>query len=395
MSEPSSLSPAARAGLQKVQRLALPLASLGLVTLAVGAFVDPRRALTNLLVGAVLVLGLSVGGMVVLALNTVANAGWHVVMKRVFEGFGAFLPIAALLLLAALLPSLHVLYEWAHPAAAHDRLLAAKSAYLNVPFFLVRTGLALGLWLLFVQRLRRLSLRQDREGGVALTAAAVRWSAGFLVIFAITYCMTAFDWLMSLEARWFSTVFGLYNVVGVLQSTMAATTIVVVLARRAGLLPQVTDAHLHDVGKLLFAFSTLWAYLWFSQFMLIWYANLPEETVYFEARWTGGWTPVFFGTLIINWALPFVLLISRKAKRNGAFVAGVAALVLVGRWLDLYQMAAPASFPQRPSLPGPLELAGFIGPLALFAFFVARTFGRVPLVARHDPYLAESLHHHS
>jgi hypothetical protein len=292
--------------------------------------------------------------------------------------------------LAAIGPGLPVLYEWARPT--QDPLLHEKAAYLNVPFFLGRAVVALGVWWLFSAKLRALSRRQDEAGGQA--ASSVRWSAAFMVVFAITFCMAAFDWLMSLEARWFSTIFGLYNVAGVLASTMAALAIATVLLSRAGLLPGVGPAHLHDIGKLLFGFCTLWGYLWFSQFMLIWYANLPEETQYFEARWTGGWTPVFFAVLVLNWALPFLLLLPRPAKRHPGHLLRVACLVLVGRWLDLYLMAAPANHAERPFLPGLLELAGAVGPVALFVFWTARTFGRVPLVAKGDPYLGESLHHH-
>jgi len=377
--------------LARWQKTALGLAVIGLATLLVGLAVDPARALTNLLIGAILVVGLSAGALAILCLLTVANAGWAVVLRRVLEGFASFLPFAALLLLATT-PGLRVLYEWARPSAAHDHLLAAKAIFLNPGFFVLRMVLILGVWILFSRRLLSLSLAQDARDELALTRAAVRWAAGFLVVFAVTVCLAAFDWLMTLEARWFSTIFGFYNIAGILVSTCAAVAIAAILLSRAGLLPELNPSHLHDLGKLMFAFSTFWAYQWISQFLLIWYANIPEETVYFEVRWENGWMPVFFANLIAGWVLPFALLLPRAAKRDPRRLLPIAVLLLVARWLDLWLMAMPANFTNAP-LPGIFELAGFVGPLGLFVFWVSRRFGRVPLIVRHDPYLVESLHH--
>jgi hypothetical protein len=357
----------------RFQRIALGVAAVGLATLAAGIFLSPVRALSNLLIGAYFVLGLSVGGVVLLALLAVANAGWAVVLKRVLEGFGAFLPLAAILL-AATTPGLGLLYEWARPEAHHDPLLAAKAAFLNRPFFLARMAVILGVWVLFSRALRRASLRQDATGDPAETRRTVRLAAGFLVAFAITGCLAAFDWIMTLEPRWFSTIFGFYNVAGILVSTVAAVAVAAIALRHAGALPELGPSHLHDLGKLMLAFSTFWAYQWLSQFLLIWYSNIPEETVYFEVRWEGGWLPVFFANIALGWFIPFLLL-------------------LCARWLDLWQMVMPANFPDRP-WPGIFELAGLMGPVGLFAFHVSRTFQRVPLVARRDPYLVESAHHH-
>ncbi len=389
-------STAASEHLARAQRVALPLALACLAILAAGAVASPARALTNLLVGAVLVLGLAVGGIVLLSLLAVANAGWAVVLKRILEGLGSFVPVGGVLLLATT-PGLRVLYAWARPEAARDALLVGKAAFLNPTFFVVRMVGILCVWMLFGLRLRRLSLAQDAGGAGDAAALAtrrtVRWAAGFLVVFAVTACLGAFDWIMTLEAHWFSTIFGFYNVAGILVSTVTAVAIAAILLRRAGALPELRDDHLHDLGKLMFAFATFWAYQWVSQFLLIWYSNIPEETAYFEARWRDGWMVVFFANLIVNWALPFLLLLPRAVKRNERALLAIGALLLLGRWLDLWLMTMPANFPERP-VPGLFELAGLVGPLSLLVFWLARTFARVPLLARHDPYLGESLHHH-
>ena len=398
MTSPSPAPAAASAELvaarfQRVQRAALVLAAAGLGGLALGMALSPTRALTNLLVGAIYVTALAVGGTVLLCLLSVANAGWAVVLKRVLEAFGSFVPVGGLLLLATT-PGLHHLYEWARPGAAADPLLVGKDAFLNPTFFVARMVVILTLWTAFSMRLRGLSLAQDRTGAEQTTRATVRWAAGFLVVFAITACLGAFDWLMTLEARWYSTIFGFYNVAGILVSTVTAVAMAAILLRRAGALPELRDDHLHDLGKLMFAFATFWAYQWISQFLLIWYSNLPDETIYFEHRWEGGWWPVWVANALVNWALPFFLLLPRAVKRNERALLAVGALLLFGRWMDLWLMAMPSNFPDRP-WPGPLELAGLVGPGGLFVFWITRTLGRVPLLARHDPYLAESLHHHT
>lgn len=380
-------------GSERVQRAALASAAIAALVLGVGVYLGPARALTDLLVGTLFVLGLSAGAMVWLSLLAVANAGWATVLKRVLEGMGSFVPVGALLLLATT-PGMGVIYEWARPEAAHDHLLAGKHAFLNPPFFVARMVGILAIWSLFSTRLRRLSLAQDQTGGDAATVSTRKWAAGFLALFAITACLGAFDWIMSLEARWFSTIFGLYNLAGILVSSAAGIAVASVILSRAGALPGLSASHRHDIGKLMLAFSTFWAYIWFSQFLLIWYSNIPEETAYFEARWTGGWGPVFAINFIVNWALPFLMLLPREAKRNERHLLRVAVLLLAGRWLDLWLMTMPANFPVRP-LPSVSDLAGLLAPLGLFVFWVARTFERVPMIAKNDPYLAESLHHHT
>lgn len=389
--------PANTASLLKVRNVALALGISGLSMLLLGFVAAPARAFTSLLTGAWFVLGLGVGGLALMSLHLVANAGWYVVVKRTWEGFAAALVVGAALLVLATGGGLSVLYEWARPEASQDHLLHLKAAYLNRPFFFVRMAAILATWFFFAHRLRRLSRAQDAaiSSDVArkLNGRAVAWAAAFLVLGAITVCLAAFDWLMSLEARWFSTIFGLYNIAGVLASTVTATIIAVVLLSRAGLLPQLNQHHLHDLGKLMFGFCTFWAYLWISQFLLIWYTNIPEETQYYEARWRGGWLPLFILVPILHWAAPFFALLRRKAKHSPKYLLVVGTIMLLGRWLDLWLMTAPANLPLRPAF-GVFELAGVVGPVGLFVFGVTRVMSGVPLFAARDPYAGESLHHH-
>jgi hypothetical protein len=298
-----------------------------------------------------------------------------------------------LLTLVNLLSGSNSIYEWARPGVMEtDHLLHEKVAYLNTPFYIIRMLVVLGLWLLFAFRLRSLSLAQDRDNLVERTHQSVRWSTGFLVCFALTFSMASFDWIMGLEAQWFSTVFGMYNIAGLLSSAAAAIVLTCILLNKAGLFPEFRIPHVHDLAKLVFAFCTFWAYLWFCQFMLIWYGNLPEETIYFVRRWHGGWQPIFYLNFMLNWVLPFFLLLPRPLKRNPGYVAFVALIVLLGRWVDIYLMVAPYNFSSPPI--GWVEVSAVVGFVGLFVFCLQRKFKKAPLISKNDPYLQESLNLH-
>lgn len=377
-----------------VRRTLMVVAGVGIATLGAGFALDPTRALSSLLTSGFYFLCLGLGGAVFLALMYVANAGWATVFKRIPEAFAAYVPWGAVTMLA-LIPGASALYLWARPGIMEtDHLLHSKEAFLNVPFFAVRMVVMLALWVGFVHLMRRNSVRQDTEQTPEYTGRNVKVSAVFLCLFGLTFCLAAFDWLMSLEPHWFSTIYGLYNVAGLLSSSVCALAVAAILLRRSGAMPGINEGHLHDLGKLMFGFATLWAYLWFSQYLLIWYSNIPEETVYYIARTHGGWSWPFYLNIILNWALPFVLLLPRPAKRNPSHLLRVAGILLAGRWLDLQLMVYPGNMPEYPGL-GVYEVAGFLGLGALFLLAVTRAVGSASLVPHGDPYLVESLHHHT
>ncbi len=221
----------------------------------------------------------------------------------------------------------------------------------------------------------------------------MRLSAGFVLVFAVTFSLASFEWLMSLDPHWYSTIFAVYTFAGLLLAGVAAITAgAVLLSRRGPLARALNPSHLHDLGKLLFAFSIFWAYIWVSQFLLIWYGNIPEEAEFYAVRLSGGFRLPFFLVLAMEWAVPFLLLLPRAAKRDRRLLLGVSALVLAGHWLDLYLLVAPPVL-ARPRLgAGEVVLAAGYG--ALFLLAAGRALGRAPLLARHDPLLAESLSHH-
>jgi hypothetical protein len=378
--------------LARWQRAGLGLAAAGLLAVAAGLVFWPARTWPSLLVGNVYVLSLALAGALFIGIHYLSGAGWWVVVRRVAEAMMAGLPVIALLVLA-LFFGRHALYPWSHPPAlehAHSALSPGKAFYLSTPFVFARMAVVLAAWVLLARALRRASLRQDQEPGLPQHQRLVRWSAVFVVVFAISFSMASVDWLMSLDPHWYSTIYAVYLFAGLLVSGLAALTLLVLLLRRTGpLAGVVTEEHLHDLGKLLFAFSTFWAYIWLSQYLLIWYGNLPEEVTHYLRRTRGSWAPLFFLNLVLNWAVPFLVLMPRAAKRHGGVLAAVCLVLLLGRWLDLYLLVMP----ERASAPllGPLEVLVALGYAGLFFVLTSRALAQAPLLPRNDPHLAESL----
>ena len=364
----------------------------GLAVLAVGLFLDPTRGMSALLAGGFLAVAAALGALALLALFLVSNAGFHVAFKRVLEALS--LDPVGMVALLAVLPGVRWIFPWARPGASTDPLIAAKAVYLNLPAFGFRMLLFLSLWGAFALMLRRQSLAQDADGRVQHTRTSVALAAVFLLVGGYSLSVASVDWLMSAQPHWASTIFGFYTIGSTLLTGTAVAILAVVWLRGAGCLPEVNESHLHDLGKLLFGFSTFWAYLWFSQYLLIWYANLPEETAYILARTRHGWGPLFYGNLVVGWVLPFLLLLPREAKRTPAWLVPVAILVLLGRFLDVWLQVAPATLPSGPPVPW-LELGALAGIGGAFTAVFLRILAAAPLQPVHDPYLGESLHHHT
>jgi hypothetical protein len=366
---------------------ALGLFALGVLAAAAGIVQSPLRAWSNLLLGEVYILCLALAGALFISIHHVSGAGWSAVLRRVPEAMMSVLPVAALLVLPLFLGR-HVLY--AH--AGLHRTDPAKAAYLSTPLVAARTVAVLAAWVLMARTLRRTSLRQDVAPGLSGHHRLVKHSAIFLVVFAVTLSLASVDWLMALDPHWASTVFAVYVFAGLLVSGIAALTLIVILLRWSGHLGGIVRAaHLHDLGKLLLTFTTFWAYIWLSQYLLIWYSNLPEEATYYARRTAAPWTSAFLLNLVLNWAIPFVVLLPRAAKRSARVLGGVCALLLVGHWLDLYLLIMPETM-EVPVF-GPLELLLPLGYAGLFVYLTARALAAAPLVPLGDPRLEESLRH--
>jgi hypothetical protein len=360
-----------------------------------------KRIWANLLVNAFFFLAISLGALFFLALQYATEAAWGTVLKRIFEAVMAYLPIGIITLLIVLgASSLHLndLYHWMHEGvmdpgnANYDKLIAGKEAYLNQPFFWARTLIYLGTFYIFARAFRKRSLLEDQVGGTDIHFTNYRKGALFLVFFAVFSSTASWDWLMSIDTHWFSTLYGWYVFSGMWVSAIIVFIMLVYYLQSKGHMPQVNENHLHDLGKWMFAISFLWSYLWFFQFMLIWYANIPEEATYFITRIEYYKVP-FFLMFIINFALPMLFLMSRDSKRTRGVMTFVGLIIFLGHWLDVYVLVMPGTVHKFWQI-GLLEIGMFLAFLGLFIFVVLRALTKAPLVVQKHPYLEESIHHH-
>jgi hypothetical protein len=378
----------------RLKTIGAALLFVGVVTFVVMLLRDRERAWHAYLAGYWYFFALGIGGLFFTAVQHITRAGWSVNVRRFFEAQTAYLPFALVggVILFAAGPNL---YEWMDKSVvAGDALLQHKSGYLNFGFFCVRTVLFFCLWLFFKAKLVGRSVEQDKSGDDNITRSSVGYGIATILVFAISFSLYSVDLLMSLDPHWFSTIFGVYCFAGMFQTSLAAITLLIVYTLKKGYLKGVVNEnHLHDMGKYLFGFTVFWAYIAFSQFMLMWYANMPEETSFFIPRMTGSWTYVSLALIILKFIVPFLALLPRWAKRSPNHMAAVAILILITHYIDVYWLVYPNLNQEEVifSLPEILIWGGFAG---AFLLAVTRFLGKNNLVPVKDPRISESLHHH-
>ena len=388
-----------------LRALALGLLVVGGALFAYGLSNEAWRAWSAGLVAAYFFLSIALGASVVVAIMHVTKAGWGVVVRRVPEAIMGYLPVALVTMLAVCGLGMKSLYEWSHPdIVAEDHLLQHKAVLLNPNGFLTRLVVIIGAWSLLTFFIRKRSVQQDATGDVKLTERNLLFSVIYLIFMGLTLTLGVLDWLMSLEPHWFSTMFGVYQFAGAHAAGMAAIVLVTLALMKAGLLPHVNENHIHDLGKFLFGLATFWAYIWVGQFLLIWYANIPEETGYYIIRQDTGWLCLWVTNLLINWTIPFFVLLPAPNKHNPKVLVPIAILMLCGHWLDVYLQVLPATShfaaemgtltSGRGPYFGPSEIGATAAVAGLFLLTLTTMLGRAPLLPVKDPYLIESLHHH-
>ncbi len=364
-----------------------------------------QRLITGLWINNVYFIGVALTGVFFFAVQYVAKAGWSAIIIRVPLALGNWLPYAFVLLLVVFFlgnfTSGWHLFHWLDPsiydkASPHyDHELVEKQAYLNLPFYLIRTIIFFVLWVFMFISMKKLNFEEDINGGVGYFRKLIPMSAIFIIIYAVTSSVVAWDWVMSVDPHWYSTLFGWYIFASWFPASLAAVTLMVVFLQEAGYLPMVNESHLHDLGKFIFAFSIFWAYLWFSQYLLIYYTNIPEESVYFVARMKNGiYHPVFFLNLFLNFFVPFLVLMTRDAKRHGVFLKIVCIVVLFGHWMDFYLMITPGTLHQNGGF-GLMEIGMILIYASAFLYVVLKGLSQSALVPHNHPMLEESLHHHT
>jgi uncharacterized membrane protein len=376
---------------KRLRKRAALIGGIALLVCAVGGLADPERLFRSYLFAYVFWSGIAIGSLAILMLHHLSGGGWGMMIRRLLEAATRTLPLTAVLFLPLVL-GLKPLYEWARPEVVEaDKILQFKAAYLNVPFFLLRTVLYFLCWIILAHFLNRWSRQQDETGDAASAERMETLSGPGLVLFGASVTFASFDWVMSLEPHWFSTVFGLAFMVGqVLTAFPFAIAITAYLSSRKPMSEAVTAGHFQDLGKLTLAFVMLWAYLSFSQFLIIWSGNLPEETPYYLKRLTGGWQYFQLALIVFHIAMPFFLLLSRQLKRTGSKLVKVAGLILLMRLVDLYLQVIPTGHHTELHFSW-LDLAAPVGIGGLWLSAYLRQLESRPLLPVRDPHFAEAL----
>ena len=401
---------------------------IGVVAMVFGYATDVsehhNRFWANVFVNGFFYFAISLGALFFLALQYATEASYMIALKRVIEGISQYIFVGSGILIvffAAGSLHFHHVYHWmdisvmyefvmeatvgsGHPEYIHemvdgavknsrfDKIIAGKSAYLNQPFFWIRTLIYLGVWCYFANLFRKRSLMEDAIGGTKIHFKNMTYAAIFLVFFAFTSSTASWDWIMSIDTHWFSTLFGWYVFSGMWVSFLIVFVLMSIWLKHKGYLPNVNKSHIHDAAKWMFAISFLWTYLWFSQFMLIWYSNIPEEVTYFVIR-IDHYKGLFWGIFFVNFLFPMVILLSRDAKRQIGYMITVGLIIFVGHWLDVYLMIMPGSLGAHAEI-GFMEIGMAIGFLGLFLFVVFRAFSKAPISVVKHPFLDESNHLH-
>lgn len=366
-----------------------------------------KRVYTSLWQNNVFFTGLGIIGLFFVAIQYAAQAGWSAPVKRVPLAMAHWIPIAGILMLVLWFVVKADVFHWTHhdlyvEGEGYDKIIAGKSGYFFWPleaggfplFYVLRMIIFFGLWYMFFIWIKKEMLAEDVNGGTTHWTKARSLSAVFLVIFAVSSSVSAWDWVMSIDTHWFSTMMGWYVFASWWVTGLAFIALTVANLKEAGYLKMVNANHLHDLGKFVFAFSIFWTYIWFSQFLLIYYANIPEETVYFFTRiHNSPYSWIFYTNLILNFVLPFLLLMTRDAKRHMSMLKVVCPIVIVGHWFDFYNMVTPGVMQHNGTL-GLVEIGLAMVFMAAFLFVTLTALSKVPLVAKNHPMMEEALHHH-
>ncbi|MGQ9863002.1 MAG: quinol:cytochrome C oxidoreductase [Bacteroidia bacterium] len=355
-----------------------------------------RRLAANLLINSMYFLGISILALFFLGVGYASNASWYIALARIPQAMTRYFPIGAGFLAVTVVAFLGVLYEWSHAeAVAQDEILQHKKGYLNIPFFIARLGIILGAWWLFLRGYWKNWERESLHGGMAPFLAMRRLSAGFLVFFALSWSVASWDWLMSTSPHWFSTMFAVYNFANLWITALCFITFYAIYLKSQNYLSFVNPSHIHDLGKFVFAFSIFWTYIFYGQFMLIWYANIPEETFWFyeRIRQFPQYLPIFYTTIILNFLLPLVGLMSASIKRNKMWLGIVTAILMVTHWLDTYMVVMPSVAGESGGI-GLLEVGLYAFFWSLFGWVTAQALTRfTSLASVNHPYWDETVHH--
>jgi hypothetical protein len=366
-----------------------------------------RELFATLWMNNIYFIGLGLIGLFFVAIQYAAQAGWSAGVLRIPLSMGSWIPVAGVLTLVLWFITKHDIFHWTHEGLYqqgehYDKIIAKKAPFFFWPlaggtfpvFFIFRMVLFFGMWYLFLTWIKKQMLAEDLDNNVKYWHKSQVLSTVFLIFFGVSSSVAAWDWVMSIDTHWFSTMFGWYVFASWWVTALAMITLIVAYLKDAGYLKIVNSNHLHDLGKFVFAFSIFWTYIWFGQFLLIYYANIPEETVYFIERMkTSPYSWIFYTNLILNFVLPFLLFMTRDAKRQISTLKLVCPIVIVGHWFDFYNMVTPGILKLEGGI-GFMEIGVGLVFFAAYFFVILSSLSKIPLIGKNHPMLEESLHHH-
>lgn len=379
---------------RKYRNILLIIIAVGiLIALAAILIAKPgaSRIWANILLNNQYFMGLSLGAAFFLAVHRVSQSGWHTVLQRIPEAMTTFLPVAFVLMLLIYF-GMHNLYAWTDNTVP-DKVIDGKRAWLNIPFFFIRIVIYFAGWIILTYMMKKNSSVLMTSSDLKYHNRKILFAGLYLVFYGITVSASSWDWIMSLDAHWYSTLFGWYVLIGMFVTALAFITFMIWFLKRLGYLRYIRPDHVHDMAILIFAFSIFWTYQWFAQYELIWYGHLPEETSYYITR-VHHFKAIFFINVGINFIVPFFGLITFNSKRQIGWVAFIAVIVLIGHWIDYWLMIMPAAAGEKAGI-GFLEIFMTLVYASLFVFIVLRSLSAGPLIVKNDPYLEESLNYES
>ncbi|MCK8481913.1 quinol:cytochrome C oxidoreductase [Psychroserpens algicola] len=356
-----------------------------------------KRPWAALYVAAFFFFMIALGVLAFYAVQYAAQAGWSPLLLRVMEGITAYMLPGALIVLGIAIASGVIghygLFVWMDPdVVAHDKLIQGKAGWLNITWFGVRGLIFIAGWYLYRHFSRKFSIAQDNADDNKNFKKNFRISAAFLVFFLYTESMMSWDWIMSVDPHWFSTLFGWYVLAGMMVCGITVIAMITIYLKSKDLLPKVNDSHIHDLAKFMFGFSIFWTYLWFSQFMLIWYSNIPEEVTYFVTRFQDYQLP-FLGMVAMNFVFPLLVLMNSDYKRIPWFVIMAGIVILCGHYIDIFNMIMPATVGDQWYIGIP-EISSILLFAGLFIFIVFTALTKAPLEPKRNPFIKESEHFH-
>jgi len=394
----------------KGKGIALGISAVGLILVLVAVFARPSgvpeemyntRLWANFLLSNFYFTAIAATSVLIIAIQYLANAGWFTALLRIPQAISAWLPFAFVSFLIIILSSLvsnhggmYYLYVWSHlDEVKKSELLTAKQPWLNMPFFAIRMIIYFGLWILISRMYVKQSRLEDANGGILNFNRSWKLSAYALPAYGVTFSMACWDWLMSLEPEWYSTMYMVNVFASAFVLTWVVIALIAMILQSNGHMKFINENHYHDLGKFIFAFSVFWAYTWVGQFLLIWYANLPEEIKYFKYRWaTYNWHMLWLTNLIMNFVFPFLFLMMRNAKRRTWSLGFAGVILLMCKYSDWYLLVMPKIVGNAAGFGFP-EIGFFLLYLGLFAFVVGNALSKANIAPLNHPYLGESLHH--